>query len=223
MCSRIASRLAPHSAAPASWRPWGSDSQAASWTADGGSGVRSCWGVAMSGRCAGEILAGRRVGIYIEEGAQLLFFDPETRELLRTRPNPLQPGEAAQLQRARSVGPGPRPPTEPIHGQRASNTGVIMVARQDVALPARTPATGRDRPGLREHPRQRATGRRRPSSSAATTTQAVHSIKDQRPRTADPSIRKARCRTSGGGDPSRVRCRNAYPRPRIGRRPQTHR
>jgi hypothetical protein len=89
----------------------------------------------MSGRCAEEILAARRVGIYIEEGAQLLFFDPETRGLLRTRPNPLQPGEAAQLQRARSVGPVPRPPTEPIRGQRrASNTGVIMVARQHVAL-----------------------------------------------------------------------------------------
>ena len=48
---------------------------------------------------AAEILAGRRVGIYIEEGAPLLFFDPDTRELLRTRPNPLEPGEAARLQR----------------------------------------------------------------------------------------------------------------------------
>jgi hypothetical protein len=38
-----------------------------------------------------EILAGRRVGIYNEEGVPLLFFDPETRELLRTRPNHLGP------------------------------------------------------------------------------------------------------------------------------------
>ncbi|GAA3638129.1 hypothetical protein GCM10022236_45670 [Microlunatus ginsengisoli] len=54
------------------------------------------------------MLAGRRVGIYIEEGCPLLFFDPETRELLRTRPNPLEPGEAALLQRGRPPGPVPR-------------------------------------------------------------------------------------------------------------------
>ena len=53
---------------------------------------------------AAEILAGRRVGIYIEEGCPLLFFDLETRELLRTRPNPLEPAEATRLQRCRPVG-----------------------------------------------------------------------------------------------------------------------
>jgi transposase InsO family protein len=84
---------------------------------------------------AAEILAGRRVGIYIEDGAPLLFFDPETRELLRSRPNPLAPGEAAHLQQARPVGPVPRPSTEPVRVQRrASNTGVITVAGQQVAL-----------------------------------------------------------------------------------------
>ena len=77
----------------------------------------------------------RRVGIYIEDGAPLLFFDPQTRELLRTRPNPLEPGEAVHLQRQRPVGEVPRPSTEPIRVQRrASNTGVIMVAGQQVAL-----------------------------------------------------------------------------------------
>ncbi len=81
------------------------------------------------------MLAGRRVGIYIEEGCPLLFFDPATRELLRTRPNPLQPGEAATLQRGRPPGPVPRPSTEPITVQRrASNTGVLMVAGQKVAI-----------------------------------------------------------------------------------------
>ena len=65
----------------------------------------------------------------------MLFFDPETRELLRTRPNPLEPGEATRLQRCRPVGPVPRPSTEPVTVQRrASNTGVIMVAGQKVAL-----------------------------------------------------------------------------------------
>ncbi len=41
------------------------------------------------------MLAGRKVGIWIEDGAPLLFFDPETRELLRpdpTRCNPVRPG-----------------------------------------------------------------------------------------------------------------------------------
>jgi len=42
---------------------------------------------------AAEILAGRRVGIYIEEGVPLLFFDPETRELLRTRPTHSSPAK----------------------------------------------------------------------------------------------------------------------------------
>lgn len=53
--------------------------------------------VALAGRVilAAEILAGRRVGIRIE-GATLMFFDLETRELLRTRPqpDPTRPGQA---------------------------------------------------------------------------------------------------------------------------------
>ena len=40
---------------------------------------------------AAEILAGRRVGVHIEEGRPLLFFDLRTRELLRSRANPLGP------------------------------------------------------------------------------------------------------------------------------------
>ncbi|WP_091783904.1 hypothetical protein [Pedococcus dokdonensis] len=58
---------------------------------------------------AAEILAVRRVGVYIEEGAPLLFFDLATRELLRSRPNPLLAGEAARLQQGRPVGSVPRP------------------------------------------------------------------------------------------------------------------
>lgn len=81
------------------------------------------------------MLAGRRVGIWIEDGAPLLFFDPETRELLRTRPNPLEPGEARLLQRRKPVGERPRPSTEPITVERrADGTGMIMVASQHVAL-----------------------------------------------------------------------------------------
>jgi transposase InsO family protein len=83
---------------------------------------------------AGEILAGRRVSVRIEE-ATLMFFDPETRELLRTRPSPLTWDQARALHGARPAGPPPRPSAEPVTVQRrASNTGVIMVAGQKVAL-----------------------------------------------------------------------------------------
>jgi hypothetical protein len=48
--------------------------------------------VALAGRVilAAEILAGRRVGIRID-GSTLMFLDLDTRELLRTRPNPIHP------------------------------------------------------------------------------------------------------------------------------------
>src|SRR6476646_2301083 len=137
---------------------------------------------------AAEILAGRRVGIYIEEGALLLFFDPQTRELLRTGPNPLAPGEAARLQRGRPVGSVPRPSSEPVTVQRrASNTGIVTVAGQQVAL-------GRD------YVHQTVTIRVSETTLAIelpdadtrvvrrTTTQPVRSIKGQRPRTANTSV-----------------------------------
>lgn len=133
---------------------------------------------------AAEMLAGRRVGIYIEEGAPLLFFDPESRELLRTRPNPLEPGEARRLQRSKPAGPVPRPSTEPIRVQRrASNSGVITVAGQRVALG-------------RIHQHQEVTVYVSEASLAIefhdaetmvvrrTTTLPVRSVKGQRPRTA---------------------------------------
>jgi transposase InsO family protein len=136
---------------------------------------------------AAEILAGRRVGIYIEEGCPLLFFDLATRELLRTRPNPLEPGEATTLQRCRPVGSVPRPSTEPITVQRrASNTGVIMVAGQKIAL-------GREHKHrtLRVHVSDTTITIDLPGADdltvRRTTTQPVRSIKGQRPRTAEPS------------------------------------
>jgi transposase InsO family protein len=83
---------------------------------------------------AAEILGGRRVTIRIE-AATLMFFDPDTRELLRTRPNPLTYDQARRLRGARPAGPPPRPSLEPITAQRrASNTGVITVAGQKLAL-----------------------------------------------------------------------------------------
>lgn len=83
---------------------------------------------------AAEILAGRRVGIRIEP-ATLMFYDPDTRQLLRTRPNPLRPDQVKRLRGAHPAGPPPCPSVEPVRVQRrASNTGVVMVCGQKVAL-----------------------------------------------------------------------------------------
>ena len=92
--------------------------------------------VHLAGRyvIAAEILGGRRVGVRIEEST-LMFFDPATRELLRTRPSPLTWDQACTIRGASPAGPPPRPSAEPITVQRrASNTGVIMVAGQKIAL-----------------------------------------------------------------------------------------
>jgi hypothetical protein len=83
---------------------------------------------------AAEILSGRRVSIRIDEHT-LSFFDLDTRVLLRTRPNPLTPAEVLRLRGVRPAGPPPQPDTGPVRVQRrASNTGVVMVAGQKVAL-----------------------------------------------------------------------------------------
>lgn len=64
-----------------------------------------------------------------------MFFDPDTRHLLRTRPNPLTPAEIMRLRSARPAGPPPQPATGPTRVQRrASNSGVVMVVGQKVAL-----------------------------------------------------------------------------------------
>jgi transposase InsO family protein len=83
---------------------------------------------------AAEILAGRRVTIRIE-ATTLMFFDPDTRELLRTRPNPLTYDQARRLRGSHPAGSPPRPSVEPVTAQRrASNSGVITVAGQKLAL-----------------------------------------------------------------------------------------
>jgi hypothetical protein len=63
------------------------------------------------------------VSIRIEENT-LMFCDPQTWMLLRTRPSPLTWNQARLLRGARPAGPPPRPSTEPVTVQRrASNTG----------------------------------------------------------------------------------------------------
>jgi transposase InsO family protein len=92
--------------------------------------------ISLAGRqvLAAEILGGRPVLIRIEP-ATLMFLDPETRELLRVRPNPLTREETLRLRGARPAGPPPRPRSEPITVQRrVSATGVIVVCRQSIPL-----------------------------------------------------------------------------------------
>jgi transposase InsO family protein len=132
---------------------------------------------------AAEILAGRQIGIRIEQNL-LLFYDLTTRELLRTRKNPLTCEQIKKLRGVRPAGPPPRPSVEPIRVQRrASATGVIMVAGQKVALG-------------RVHQHQTVTVLVSETTLAVefadgdtkiisrTTSQPVRSIKGQRPRTA---------------------------------------
>ena len=132
---------------------------------------------------AADILGGRRAGIRIEP-ATLMFYDLATRELLRTRKNPLTPEQVKGLRGVRPAGPPPRPSAEPVRVQRrASNTGVIMVVGQKIALG-------------RIHKHQTVTVLVSETTLAVelddgdvqvirrTTTQPVRSIKGQRPRTA---------------------------------------
>ncbi|WP_410050391.1 IS481 family transposase [Actinomadura sp. HBU206391] len=92
--------------------------------------------VGLGGRLvlAADILAGRRVGIRIEERT-LMFFDPDTRELLRTRPNPFTAEQVQNLQGVRPAGPPPHTSSAPVTVQRrASATGVIVVCGQKVSV-----------------------------------------------------------------------------------------
>lgn len=83
---------------------------------------------------ASTLLAGRQVGIRIEP-AVLLLFDIDTRELLRTLPNPLTTEQVLRLQGLRPAGPPPHPSVAPVTVQRlADRSGVISVARQRIGL-----------------------------------------------------------------------------------------
>ena len=138
--------------------------------------------VHLAGRyvIAAEILGGRHVGVRIEQDT-LMFFDPATRELLRTRPSPLTWEQACTIRGASPAGPPPRPPAEPVTAQRrASNTGVIMIAGQKVAL-------GRIHAGrivtvhVAEHTITIDLGGDDVRTVRRTTNQAVRSIKAHRP------------------------------------------
>jgi hypothetical protein len=81
---------------------------------------------------ASTLLAGRQVGIRIEPTVMMLF-DLQTRQLLRTQPNPLTLSQVLRLRGLRPAGPPPRPSQEPVTVQRlADSTGTISVARQRI-------------------------------------------------------------------------------------------
>ncbi|MCA5894313.1 IS481 family transposase [Isoptericola sp. NEAU-Y5] len=131
-----------------------------------------------------ELLAGRRVGVWIEDHAPLIFFDPATRTILRTRPNTLSPGDQYTLQQAVPTGERPRPAVEPVTVQRrASATGIIAVAGQKVPL-------GRIHAGatVTVHAAEATLAIELPDGDTRvvrrTNDNAVRSMKGQRPRTA---------------------------------------
>jgi hypothetical protein len=96
----------------------------------------------------------------------VLFFDPDTRELLRARPNPLTPEQAVRLRGARPAGPPPRPSTEPVTVQRRVNTtDTISLCRQTVAL--ERIHTGASSPSTSQSTRSQSSSTTRPGPSAA--------------------------------------------------------
>ena len=117
-----------------------------------------------------------------------MFFDLDTRELLRVRPNPLSHEKIIRLRGQRPAGPPPRPSTDPVRVQRrVSSTGVITICRQKVALG-------------RTHQHETVTIHVSETTLAVelddgetrvvrrTTTLPVRNIKADRPRSATPQV-----------------------------------
>jgi transposase InsO family protein len=134
---------------------------------------------------AAEILAGQRVTVRIDESI-LAYSDAETRQLLRTRPSPFTYQQARRLRGARPAGPPPRPSLEPVRVQRrASNSGVIMVVGQKVAL-GRAHAHTVVTVYVAERTLTIETGDGDIRTVARTTTQPVRNIRPMRPRKTAP-------------------------------------
>jgi hypothetical protein len=85
---------------------------------------------------AAEILGGRRVGIRIEP-ATLMFYDLGSRELLRTRANPLTPEQVQRLRGVRPAGPPPRP-----SAGRSGSSGECRTPGSSWSPARRSPSVG---------------------------------------------------------------------------------
>ena len=117
-----------------------------------------------------------------------MFYDLATRELLRTRQNPLTRDQIKRLRGVRPAGPPPRPSAEPARVQRrASNTGVIMVVGQKVAL-GRVHAGQTVSIAVSDTTLAIELGDGDTRVIRRTTTQPVRSIKGQRPRAAASAV-----------------------------------
>jgi hypothetical protein len=111
------------------------------------------------------LLGGRQVEIRIEPSV-LLLFDLDTRELLRTRPNPLTEKQVLRLRGLRPAGPPPRPSLGPVTVQRlADRTGLISVAKQRIGL-GRAFARQTVTPTCRRPPSPSSSATETPTSSA---------------------------------------------------------
>lgn len=112
--------------------------------------------VALAGHVlvAAEILGGRRVGIRIEPST-LMFYDLDTRELLRVRPNPLT------MDQARRTTPTPVGRTGPRPAPRVQLRRDHGLRPKDLPRP-RPQASNPDHLGLRNHAGHRTRRRRNP-------------------------------------------------------------
>ncbi|MBM0258008.1 hypothetical protein [Micromonospora sp. 4G55] len=83
---------------------------------------------------AAEIPRGRRVGIRIEP-ATLMFFDLDTRQLLRTRPNPLTPADISGcvVSARRDRHHSPRPARSGSSGGRRTPAWSWSLARKSLS------------------------------------------------------------------------------------------
>jgi hypothetical protein len=78
--------------------------------------------------------AGMRVGIRLA-GSTLAVFDPDTRELIRSHPNPLTPTQVITLRGAHPAGPAPTPRTDPVIVQRRiGKSGDLQICKQRLHL-----------------------------------------------------------------------------------------
>ncbi len=112
---------------------------------------------------AAEILGGRRVGIRIEADHADVLRPRHPRAAADPAQPAHRPTRSPALRGIRPAGPPPRPSTEPIRVQRrASNTGVIMVCGQKVALGRIHQHQTLTIARLRDHPGDRARRRRNP-------------------------------------------------------------
>jgi transposase InsO family protein len=140
---------------------------------------------------AAEILGGRRVNIRLEE-ATLMFFDPTTPELLRTRPNPLSWEQARKLRDAR---PAPHP--DPQWNRSPCNSAPPTMASSwssDRKTPSDAPTPTKSSPSTSPNtrsPSSSTTADTGPSAEPPPTPSATRKPKNHRtPQFPSPNVKQ---------------------------------